>query len=108
MKNKKRVKGKKNYERSFSLIEELENGEEEPHLHRHFANAMQEVTELENWMRCKGIKNNWTLTEKLAFIRNVEAQIRTNAAVRRTELSWWAFGLALAAALLGFIVGLNT
>ncbi|MFA6511909.1 MAG: hypothetical protein WCV86_02165 [Patescibacteria group bacterium] len=101
----KKRKKKSIGESRFSLVEDLENEKNEPHLHRHFRSTLQEMHELENWMKEKGLKNNWTLTEKLAFLRNVEARIRTNAAVRRTELAWWAFGIAIVATIMGFIVG---
>lgn len=102
----KKQKTEEKLGRRFSFMEDLGSETNEPHLHRHFRDALKELAELESWMKQHRIRNNWTLTEKLAFLRNVEARIRTNSAIRRTELAWWAFTAGIALGLVGFAIGI--
>ena len=89
---------------NFSFIESLTSEKRDPYQNQHFEQTLDDLTNLEAWMRKREIKNSWTLTEKLAFLRNVESTIRTGAAVRRTQLAWFAVAFATIATVLGFLI----
>lgn len=91
---------------NFSFIESLTREERDPFKDRHFQHVFNDIRKLEDWMRRKKIRNHWTLTEKLAYLRNVESTIRTGTAVRRTQLSWFAFAIGAIAAFVGFLIGM--
>lgn len=90
----------------FSFIESLTREGRDPYRDQHFQQVLHDLTALEAWMRENKIENNWDLTEKLAFLRNVESTIRTGTAVRRTQLSWFTLACATIAALFGFFIGI--
>lgn len=92
---------------TFSFIESLTSERRDPYRGQHFQQILDDLKMLESWMREHNIQNNWTLTEKLAFLRNVESTIRTGTAVRRTQLSWFTLAIGTLAALLGFLIGIN-
>ena len=87
------------------LMERVRIEEGQPRNERQFATVLGEIEALEAWVKKNKIKNSWTLAEKLAFLRNVESNIRTAAAVRRTELAWVAFLIGLVAMVVGFMFG---
>lgn len=97
----------KKSESRFSFIESLTREGRDPHRDQHFQQVFTDLVQLETWMRQRRIRNNWSLTEKLAFLRNVESTIRTGAAVRRTQLSWFALTIGALAAVIGFLIGLS-
>lgn len=70
----------------------------------YYSHVLDEVSALEKWMKENEIENNWSLSEKLAFLRSVEAHMRTNAAMRRTELAWAAGLMALIGVLVGVLI----
>ena len=92
----------------FSFIESLTSEGRDPYRDQHFRRVFEDIKQLEKWMKENNIENNWNLKEKLAFLRNVEATIRTGTAVRRTQLSWITLMLGSLAALIGFFVGTMT
>ena len=91
----------------FSAIESLTRESRDPDRNQHFNQVFDDLKQLEEWMSAQSIKNNWTLIEKLAFLRNVESTIRTGTAVRRTQLAWFALAIGAIGALLGFLIGIN-
>ncbi|MFA6525346.1 MAG: hypothetical protein WCT33_03720 [Patescibacteria group bacterium] len=88
------------------MLENISAEEYDPFLERHFNNSLEQLKQLDAWLDQKGIKKDWTLNEKLSFLRNVEANIRTGTSFRRTQLSWVALLIALLAALFGFVIGI--
>ena len=88
----------------FSFIESLTSEKRDPYQHQHFQTIIDDLKRLEDWMRKNNMENNWSLQEKLAFLRNVESTIRTGAAVRRTQLAWFAVSLGAIIAFLGFLI----
>jgi hypothetical protein len=89
----------------YEMLENVNAEEHDPFRERHFDNSLKELQKLEKWLGKHKMAETWTLTEKLAFIRNVEANIRTGASFRRTQLSWFALLIALLAAMSGFLLG---
>ena len=89
----------------FGMLENISAEEHDPFLERHFDNSLDKVKRLDKWLEKKNMKDSWTLTEKLAFLRNIEANIRTGSAFRRTQLSWFALIIAFLAAISGFLIG---
>lgn len=96
---------KENYH--FSFIESLTSEGRDPFRDQHFQQTFDDLAVLEKWMKDRKIKNGWTLSEKLSFLRNVESTIRTGAAVRRTQLTWFAVAVGTIGAILGFMIGIN-
>ncbi len=91
----------------FSFIESLTREQRDPFQDWHFERVFNDVRRLEQWMKNRHIEDTWTLTEKLAFLRNVESTIRTGSAVRRTQLAWFAMAIATIAALIGIVLGIS-
>ncbi len=106
MATKHKLISKKNHPH-FSFIESLIKTGRDPYRDYHFQQVMDDIKRLEQWMKDHRLKNKWTLTEKLAFLRNVESTIRTGAAVRRTQLSWFTLVIATLAASLAFLLRLS-
>ena len=86
-------------------MEDIEGEEPKPYNERHYRMVLNEIEVLEKWMKKNHVRNNWSLSEKLAFLRNVEANIRTGAALRRTELAWIALVTGIIAIVVGFFFG---
>lgn len=93
--------------RNFSFVESLTHEVRDPFQDKHFQNVLDDIHALEQWMHDHNIQNNWSLQEKLAFLRNVESTIRTGSAVRRTQLAWFALAAGTVAAVAGFLLGLS-
>lgn len=89
----------------FSFVESMTREGRDPYRDSHFQQVLKDLSALEVWMRNNKIRNNWDLTEKLAFLRNVESTIRTGTAVRRTQLAWFTLAVGTIAAVLGFLIG---
>lgn len=89
----------------YEMLESVNAEEHDPFRERHFDNSLKELKKLDKWLGKHKMAGTWTLSEKLAFLRNVEANIRTGASFRRTQLSWFALLVALFAALSGFLIG---
>jgi hypothetical protein len=89
----------------YEMLENVGAEEHDPFMERHFDNNLKQLKKLDEWLERHKMAGKWTLDEKLAFLRNVEANIRTGASFRRTQLSWVALIVALLAALSGFIIG---
>jgi len=96
-----------NKEYHFSFIESLTSETRDPHQNQHFQQTFDDLDNLEHWMKTNDVQSGWTLTEKLAFLRNVESTIRTGAAVRRTQLAWFAVAIGGIAATLGFLISIT-
>ncbi|OGY90614.1 MAG: hypothetical protein A3B30_02915 [Candidatus Komeilibacteria bacterium RIFCSPLOWO2_01_FULL_52_15] len=92
--------------RTFDPIESMMRERRDPFQDVHFQHVIDDIAALESWMKNKKIQNNWTLIEKLAFLRNVEATIRTGTAVRRTQLAWFTLAIGTVAAGFGFLIGI--
>jgi hypothetical protein len=90
----------------FSFIESLTKENRDPHQSQHFQQIFDDIRQLEQWMKEKKVKNHWDLTEKLAFLRNVESAIRTGTAVRRTQLAWLTLTIGTIAALTGVLLSI--
>ena len=89
------------------MLESLSRELNDPYQDQHFQDTLDDVRKLEKWLSKKKIKNNWSMNEKLAFLRNVETTIRTGAAVRRTQLAWFALVIGSVAAILGLLIGIS-
>ncbi|MBU0613440.1 hypothetical protein KKB10_05530 [Patescibacteria group bacterium] len=89
----------------YEMLENIDAEEHDPFMDRHFSNNLKQLKKLDEWLKKHKMAGTWTLDEKLSFLRNVEANIRTGASFRRTQLSWLALLIALLAALSGFFIG---
>lgn len=88
----------------FSLIESLTKEKRDPHRDQHFQQIIDDLRQLEVWMKENKIENNWDVQQKLAFLRNVESAIRTGSAVRRTQLAWFTLSIATIAGVIGILI----
>lgn len=101
------VKRIKRLKDGFAFTESLSAESHDSFQHRHFEQVLRELQELTVWMKKNKVRHNWTLNEKMSFLRNVEAVRRTGAAIRRTQLAWLAFLLGSLVGLVGLIVGVS-
>lgn len=89
----------------YGMLESVNAEEHDPFRERHFDNSLKELQKLDKWLDKNKMAGDWTLSEKLSFLRTIEANIRTGASFRRTQLSWFALIIALFAAISGYLIG---
>src|SRR3989344_9122731 len=91
---------------NFSMLESITREDSDLFAYKHFDQVLKQLQSLEDWIAANNVKNNWTLSEKLAFLRNAEATIRTGAAIRRTQLAWIAVAAGTIATISGILPAL--
>ncbi len=71
--------------------------------YKRYKKVFDQVAGLEYWLKKEKPANGWSITEKLAFLRNVEANCRTEEAKFRTWLAVAGCILAVTAFILALL-----